>query len=318
MIKKYIGDLDRNDLLDLLVDDGFGTIFSAKDVNSQVISIYKTFESIGLYGIDSLQDIINKIDKKSEITEILGVEKFFDNIMKSFNKDKITKIYLPLKINSETRVYSFKAIKQVDDSIVGYLQLIDDETLDIERLFCDSYKDSLTYLFNKNALDFHLDENVGYHYVGFFDIDNFKYINDNYSHHHGNMLLTLIGKKLIAISDENTIYYRYGGDEFVFITKNLDYNKVMNLVNRIRDAIASIDYLETYPTISMGITEYNVDSIYDIKDAVKLADFAMYKAKYSGKNKAVFMSINDGNDIFKSGRIDDLKNMRKNPDYFSK
>ena len=90
-----------------------------------------------------------------------------------------------------------------------YIKYDDDTILDLERLYSNSYKDSLTFLFNRNAPMIHNKNPEDSHFYGFMDLDGFKEINDNFSHHIGNLLLTEIGKiqgveKIICTNRNNT------------------------------------------------------------------------------------------------------------------
>ena len=302
---------NEDDFFRLIVDDK-SVIFIANDFSSPIKFVYNSFEEIGLFGITSIEDILSRIDTKSEIASVIGIQVYLDDIWKKLNSDEsISKIYLPLKINEETKVYCMKISKiKANDNhkYMCYIKIDDDTILDLERLYSNSYKDSLTFLFNRNALMIHNKNPEDSHFYGFMDLDGFKEINDNFSHHIGNLLLTEIGKKLISISNDNVIFYRYGGDEFVFMTVNCSEKETLEYADKIRNAIQSIDFNGIKPSFSIGISEYKMDYGYTNFEALKIADLAMYKSKYSGKNKISYINKEEASKILKDGNIDEILN----------
>lgn len=302
-IKDDLKSISLNTLFNLLVDKN-DIIFISEDINSKIKFLYNDFKSVGINNESSIHDLLELIDYKSEIPEILGLRKYLNEVETELNsKEHNSQVYLPLKINDETKVFSLKIIRE-DVNLLCYLKLADSDMIDVERLYSDSYKDSLTYLFNKNALNLHLELSNEERFIGFMDLDNFKYINDTFSHYAGNELLTLIGKKIISISDEHVIFYRYGGDEFVFLTVGLDFEETKKLTDKISKAINTIEFNGIHPSFSIGVCEYTFNSIYSIKETLMIADYAMYKAKYGGKNSTEFIRVEEANILYSIDNLD--------------
>ena len=120
------------------------------------------------------------------------------------------------------------------------------------------------------------------------DIDNFKLLNDNYGHTVGDEYLRSIGKALIEYGKtHNMHFYRYGGEEILGVS--FDSEKSANetadeLVRLISGLDLKRDDTEAgVVTISLGYTSDNIS----YEKMIDKADAAMYKAKASGKNKAV-------------------------------
>lgn len=120
------------------------------------------------------------------------------------------------------------------------------------------------------------------------DIDNFKLLNDNYGHTVGDEYLRSIGKALIEYGKtHNMHFYRYGGEEILGVS--FDSEKSANetadeLVRLISGLGLKRDDTEAgVVTISLGYTSDNIS----YEKMIDKADAAMYKAKASGKNKAV-------------------------------
>jgi len=63
-----------------------------------------------------------------------------------------------------------------------------------------------------------------------FDIDGFKFINDNYGHLFGDKLIKQVGKTCSNVIRETDLIGRFGGDEFVIILKELSMENGKNQV----------------------------------------------------------------------------------------
>ncbi len=84
--------------------------------------------------------------------------------------------------------------------------------------------DPLTGIMNRRALDNELtramaaaDRGADPVYVAFIDLDNFKFINDEYGHDAGDRFLVAMSQQLISGLRDSDLLARYGGDEFVAI-----------------------------------------------------------------------------------------------------
>lgn len=124
----------------------------------------------------------------------------------------------------------------------------------------------------------------------FIDIDDLKRINDNYGHNVGDIYLKIFAKRLSMLNFENAIFMRISGDEFgVYIhgydEVNDDYIK--KVWEEIEDKILSSQFEIQdnkhfiYCSAGMAVYPNDTDSVFEL---IEYADFAMYKAKKSGKN----------------------------------
>ena len=121
----------------------------------------------------------------------------------------------------------------------------------------------------------------------YLDLDDFKQINDTLGHQYGDVLLQNIATALMQIEPISDSCYRLGGDEFVIIIKPDHYAKMHDITGRIREIFEhKWDLMGTgyYCTMSMGAAVYPDDGAY-VKEIMQNADYAMYKAKKSGKNR---------------------------------
>jgi len=137
----------------------------------------------------------------------------------------------------------------------------------------------------------------------FFDLDNFKEVNDAYGHLAGDMVLRSVSQVIQEETRSEDTPARFGGEEIVLILP--ETGKVQALVSgeRIRKKVEALtmthDRQPINMTISGGLATYPIDA----NDPVKLmqcADNALYTAKRSGKNNIAFYS----KDKRHSNRID--------------
>ncbi|MFD1178043.1 GGDEF domain-containing protein [Paenibacillus puldeungensis] len=152
-----------------------------------------------------------------------------------------------------------------------------------------AYQDPVTGLLNRNGLDnfwsnYKSKESLA---VLSLDLDFFKEINDTYGHQAGDELLREVSRSLKQVTNKNQLSFRVGGDEFLFIMKNCDPNKVRIMAGLLLDKIARPYYIEgrdVSVTASIGIS---ISQGYRAERSRMLqeADNAMYYAKRLGKNR---------------------------------
>jgi two-component system cell cycle response regulator len=123
----------------------------------------------------------------------------------------------------------------------------------------------------------------------FFDLDDFKKINDTYGHLVGDAVirdLVVRVRKNIRTVD---VFARYGGEEFALILPETDRVGAEVLAQRIRSAINAkpFEYVSNtiFYTVSMGITVYKSEHKIKKDLLIDQADAAMYAAKRGGKNR---------------------------------
>jgi diguanylate cyclase (GGDEF)-like protein len=123
--------------------------------------------------------------------------------------------------------------------------------------------------------------------VLFFDLDNFKTINDIYGHETGDMLLVEVARRVSGSIREYDLLARFGGDEFVMIMpfskgQGEIYTVLDKIINSFTDEFVLGEH-KVRVTSSVGISVYPQDG--DSPDQLlKNADLAMYRAKSEGRN----------------------------------
>lgn len=165
-----------------------------------------------------------------------------------------------------------------------------------------SSHDPLTNLFNRRELFRRLDivykphqEEVSRNklvrkncYLAMFDIDNFKHLNDTYSHQFGDVVLAAVAEKISSsvIPSKAETGARYGGEEFMCILyeKNLEAAKAR--ADKIRQSVSELTF-EDEPdvriTVSGGVV--SCEEYETLRDAVSIVDALLYQSKRLGKNQ---------------------------------
>ncbi|WP_448211010.1 diguanylate cyclase [Colwellia sp. MEBiC06753] len=110
----------------------------------------------------------------------------------------------------------------------------------------------------------------------YFDIDNFKEINDSQGHIKGDEVLRFIGQTLLATIREVDVACRYGGDEFCIILPECDKESAVAVCNKI---ILNFTERYTYVSLSMGVSSIGPGHYQDIDAMIHSADAKMYMAK---------------------------------------
>lgn len=149
------------------------------------------------------------------------------------------------------------------------------------------YVDGLTKLLNQKCYYTFLEQNVDTMFtILIFDVNNFKYINDNFGHNFGDQILSNLGEIIKQEYGEYGRCYRIGGDEFaVLIEKN--NNEIKRANGKFKKAIKEKrKEIPEFPSVSFGMSTYNPDSkeVHDINATVEEADARMYKMKYEVKS----------------------------------
>ncbi len=123
------------------------------------------------------------------------------------------------------------------------------------------------------------------------DIDHFKAINDTHGHLVGDRVLSSVANVLRAGLREGDILVRYGGEEFLIVLPGADASECHTLGNRLctmaEETTIRDGDREIAVTLSLGITAYPQQAATRELDLIEEADAALYRAKESGRNRAI-------------------------------
>jgi diguanylate cyclase (GGDEF)-like protein len=118
------------------------------------------------------------------------------------------------------------------------------------------------------------------------DIDNFKQINDQFTHMLGNEVLRAVASLMRQAAREHDIVARYGGEEFLLLLPNTPLDVATDVAEQIRALVESYPWAVLNPqlrvTISIGVAEQQ-DAGPD--QMIATADRYLYVAKRTGKNR---------------------------------
>lgn len=123
--------------------------------------------------------------------------------------------------------------------------------------------------------------------VLFVDLDNFKWVNDEYGHAVGDQVLQELGGRLQGSLRESDTVARLGGDEFVIILENIrnkkDVSKIAEKLLKNISLPLQLGEKTIQITASIGINIAEKRNLPYV-DLLKSSDYAMYQVKDSGKN----------------------------------
>ena len=113
---------------------------------------------------------------------------------------------------------------------------------------------------------------------------NFKIANDNYSHHHGDLVLIKVAEVLRSCFRKIDCIGRFGGDEFIIYMDEHLTDTILN--DKVQEVLRQVAVLlNRYPlsglAINIGGCRYEKEDRYN--DAFKRADKVLYEVKNSGK-----------------------------------
>jgi diguanylate cyclase (GGDEF)-like protein len=141
--------------------------------------------------------------------------------------------------------------------------------------------DPLTGLPNRRHFLSHLEargEGAGGYALLMMDIDDFKRLNDEHGHLHGDAVLERVAGVLRANVREGDLLARYGGEEFVVAMPGADLDQALQVAERLRAAIAR----ETPSSVSVGCAVRAPGESLD--EVLRRADDLLLFAKRTGKN----------------------------------
>lgn len=148
--------------------------------------------------------------------------------------------------------------------------------------------DGLTGLYNRTALDDMLARELELAQrhdaplaLVMLDLNQFKAVNDRYGHRLGDAFLVHVARQLKRWARGSDLLFRYGGDEFVLLTRQTGANGARRLAERLVEALAAAPFREgevALPVeVSAGIAERrggeNAQAFFDRSDR------ALYRAK---------------------------------------
>jgi len=176
-----------------------------------------------------------------------------------------------------------------EDAQLVSLRDITDHKNKEDILYNLSISDDLTTLYNRRGL-YSLAERYiksasklkRYFTIFFIDIDDLKQINDSLGHGTGSLVISHAAAILKNTFRNFDIISRYGGDEFVVLSKGMTKDSVELIKNRLKENINNFNKQNDWPfvlSMSVGASFYDPSKPTNIEELIKRADLMMYRDK---------------------------------------
>lgn len=133
--------------------------------------------------------------------------------------------------------------------------------------------------------------------LAFLDIDNFKHVNDYYTHAIGDKLLFKVAQRIAAQIRPTDVVGRVSGDEFLLVVNPLDGDEYLeslinNLLKELKEPFL-IDGYEIFTSASIGLSVYPEHGM-SYETLRRAADTAMYRVKDVAKGAAALFDSDMG------------------------
>ncbi len=193
-------------------------------------------------------------------------------------------------------LYLFIADKSVSDilgkiGVLIYILLLSvqgfSETLVViqEGKLAEYYKaqsriDEMTGLYNRRELECTIEDTTDFVNTGIIaiDLNNLKYINDNYGHDKGDKYICWAADSIKRVFGGIGKAYRVGGDEFVVVVNKSYHKNLQKRLSRLK-AIDSVHRKQNPMTgLAIGLAIFGEDDV-DFETVYKRADETMYEEK---------------------------------------
>ena len=221
--------------------------------------------------------------------KIVDNNSWIENILNLKSEKRIVSILHPN--TSLTKVFNVSIVELEDEQYLISLTDISDTILKQIQLENKSTHDKLTGAYNREYFETHYkliineytkDDNLLF--LSILDIDFFKKVNDTYGHDVGDKVLKQFVNVIQKSSRKDDLLIRWGGEEFLLLTKVKSIDNAKKVLENIRNAIsqASFEGIK-HITCSIGATNYKENE--NIEESFKRADDALYEAKNNGRNQ---------------------------------
>ncbi|MCR4624510.1 MAG: bifunctional diguanylate cyclase/phosphodiesterase [Lachnospiraceae bacterium] len=157
--------------------------------------------------------------------------------------------------------------------------------------------------------------------VVYFEIENFRTINDNLGHKYGDVALKTVANKLMEIENEDNVYVsRIGGAEFAAVVfGSIDpKNFAEKVIDKIGTSVTNADDIDIRLSLSVysGICSYPGDAN-NADDILKYADIAVYTARTAhSKNRICYFDKEMKEKLFRQIELDRMVRDSLAHDYF--
>lgn len=163
-----------------------------------------------------------------------------------------------------------------------------------ETVYLSRY-DKLTNVYNRNYFEqllnniiYNDNTNKNEYFVAVFDLNELKFVNDNYGHLVGDELIKTFSAGISSLARASDIIGRFGGDEFVGVFFNLDSKSLINRFEELNQHFKNNPIIfgenKIICSYSYGIVNFPKDGM-EYDQLIKIADKRMYEYKRIVKSK---------------------------------
>lgn len=178
--------------------------------------------------------------------------------------------------------------------------ITDDAEQELQRrLYESSTRDALTRVFNRKYLNerllaelAHARRHKTHLSLLMLDLDRFKEINDRHGHLAGDMVLRVVASHIARLIRLEDVLARFGGEEFVILTRSTPHRDAVTLAERVRATVARLQISGPGAEKSLAVTvSIGVASLAEIapeggaNELLAMADGRLYRAKTEGRDR---------------------------------
>ncbi len=286
---------ERARLVSLLTAMDMGILFVGKEgvayYNPTLLRVWGFTQDIHLSGMNT-ENLLAVITK-----QVARPQEYAQHVLQVADTEENSKGYEITLADGRMLLETTYLAPGEDGQFLGRLWVYKDitqERRNAEQLMYLAERDALTGLYNRHRFQQELgrmiaeaDRRGSALGLLFFDLDEFKHINDTYGHRAGDAILIRVAGEVNALVRRNEIFSRLGGDEFAILVPDVVEDELHVVAERMVHSISQIPFhfegQNLRLTTSMGIAMFP-DHAGNGEELVTHADAAMYQAKEAGKN----------------------------------
>ena len=221
--------------------------------------------------------LVRLIEQQGNQVVLCAVQKEYINVLLEIQKENYSQVLFDMEFNDQKKQFEKNAY--IDPLTGIYNRRYFDERAVIMYELAARKKQQLALLM--------------------IDLDHFKSINDTNGHLCGDDALVLTANTLQKFFEqyEDSIVARFGGDEFIILTK-VAGGKVQTLTENLHEELASLiltaDQEIVHLEFSIGVSTNEYGKITEVEQVIKNTDIALYTSKRNGRNQiTVYNHYND-------------------------
>ncbi len=224
-----------------------------------------------------------------EDNDLQHLKEFVGGHLKIINKQLIDHIQEERVLHDETKT----KVKQLTRKVREMENEADELRLQVHKKQQLAMKDVLTGVYNRAAYEDRIVEEMSRSKrnstplsIVLIDCDKFKFINDNFGHKAGDLVLKKVADVMKSRARSSDFLARYGGDEFIVLLPDTAEDGAKTFAEGVRQKVANAGFNDSGRpldiTISSGLTVVQEGDT--AETAFERADKAMYLAKNAGRN----------------------------------